>query len=362
MILKTHKNTLTAYGTIFGGDGRYFVEEFSRLEQNFSEIIVHLHTPGGSVFDGNLIYNALSKSACDIHIIIDGIAASMGAIIILSAKKVSIVENGYIMIHAPSSYADGRAQDFENQAKLLRSIEKNFLIKLSQRTQKPLKEVEKWLVGDHWFDAQEAQKLGFVSDIIPAQTPTLVSVENPSVMGSQQVYNAYASLFAGVEKSKKIKNKNTMKEILISQLLLEGVTAESSDTAVIEAIKEKIAQEQQATQKAQQELKSFKKEQTDALIEEAIKANKITENQKEVYQKIADTSGIEALQVVLSNLALASEKSTSPNISQIIKGKNTDKKTAWSFQEWQQNDPKGLEKMSVENPEQFQQLFKEQYT
>lgn len=360
MIIKTHKNTLTAYGTIFSGDGRYFVEELTHLEQNYAEIVVRLHTSGGSVFDGNLIYNALNKSASAIHIIIDGIAASMGAIIILSAKKVSIVENGYIMIHAPSSYSNGQAQDFENQAKLLRSIERNFVEKLVARTKKSVKEVEKWLVGDNWFDAQEAQKLGLVTDIIPSQMATLFPIQNPSQMAEQDVYNAYACLFASLNVSNS-KLNNKMKSSLIQALSLASVTTESSDTAVVQAIQERLEQEKQAREKAEKELQTFKKAQIEAVLSVAIKEKKIAENQKEVYQKIAETSGIEALNVVLENTKGKAIIDKAPNLSQIIQGKTATQNPSWSFDQWQENDPKGLERMSVEDPEQFQALFQKKY-
>lgn len=363
MIIKTHKNTLTAYGTIWSGDGHYFVENLNRLERDFDQITVHLHTPGGSVFDGNLIYNALNKSTSVIHIVIDGIAASMGAIIILSAKKVSIVENGYLMIHAPSSYSNGQAKDFENQAKLLRSIEKNFLEKLSARTGKPLKEVEKWLVGDNWFDAQEAKKLGLVTDIIPAQTATLFPVKNPSQMEQQDVYNAYACLLTNLNDVNNYKIDTKMKLALIQALALSALTAESSDTAVIQAIQERINEEKSAREKAENELKAFKQAQIEAVLEAAIKEKKIAENQKEVYQKIAETSGIEALNVVLANAGgkEPTKPQPVPNIADLIKGKQSTTNASWTFEQWQQNDPKGLEKMSVENPEEFKKLFNAKY-
>lgn len=360
MIIKTHKNTLTAYGTIWSGDGQYFVESLNRLERDYSEITVHLHTPGGSVFDGNLIYNALNKSKSVIHIVIDGIAASMGAIIILSAKKVSIVENGYLMIHAPSSYSGGQAKDFENQAKLLRSIEKNFLEKLSARTGKPIKEVEKWLVGDNWFDATEAKKLGLVTDIIPTQTATLFPVENPSQMEQQDVYNAYACLLTSMSVTNK--TDNTMKLALIQALALSALTAESSDTAVIQAVQERINEEKSAREKAENELNAFKEAQIEAVLEAAIKEKKIAETQKEVYQKIAQTSGIEALNVVLANAGSKEPaKAQAPNITDLIQKKQNTANASWTFDEWQKNDPKGLEKMSVENPEEFKRLFNAKY-
>ena len=57
MIISTNKNTLKAYGTIWDGDGSYFVSCFQQLERVFDDITVRIHTSGGSVFDGNLIYN-----------------------------------------------------------------------------------------------------------------------------------------------------------------------------------------------------------------------------------------------------------------------------------------------------------------
>lgn len=359
MIVKSNKNTLTAYGTIWNGDGREFIAELSRLEQEYTDITVHLHTQGGSVFDGNLIYNAINKSKSVIHIVVDGIAASMGAIITLSANKVSIVENGYFMIHAPSSYSGGSADTFEKQAKLLRSIEKNFIEKLSARTGKPVKEVARWLVGDNWFDAQEAKRLGLVTDIIPARTATLLPVDNPSNRLPQDVYNAYASLLCNL-KNVNINLIQNMKQTLISALALQSVTAESSDTAVIQAVQELLDNEKKARLSAENELDAFRKEQIKAVIEGAVKDGKIKDGQKEVFQKIAETSGVESLGVVLDSIKAANTRA--PNIGELLKGKSgVDARTNWDFDQWQKEDPKALEKMSVEDPERFKKLFNGKY-
>lgn len=364
MIIKTHRNKLFAYGTIWEGDGRYFVEELARLEKDYAEITVHLHTPGGSVFEGNLIYNALNKSASNIHIVIDGIAASMGAIIILSARKVSMVENGYLMIHAPSSYSKGQAKDFENQAKLLRSIEKNFVEKLTIRTGKPTQEVEKWLQGDNWFDAQEAKKLGLITDIISPKTEALLTIDNPANMQQQEVYNAYANLFTSLENSYKSKTTQQMKSLVIQALALTAVSADSSDTAVVQAIQERLEQEKEAREKAENELSAFKTQQIESVINKAVAEKVIAEEQKEVYRKIAETSGIEALQVVLENTQPEKKQPAPvPDLAELIKNKlkGTVTNASWSFDQWQENDPKGLEKLSVENPEKFKELFNAKY-
>ncbi|MFJ1492567.1 hypothetical protein, partial [Capnocytophaga canis] len=153
-----------------------------------------------------------------------------------------------------------------------------------------------------------------------------------------------------------------MKLALIQALALSALTAESSDTAVIQAIQERINEEKSAREKAENELNAFKKAQIEAVLEAAIKEKKIAETQKEVYQKIAETSGIEALNVVLANAGSKEPaKPQAPSITDLIQKKQNTANASWTFDEWQKNDPKGLEKMSVENPEEFKKLFNAKY-
>lgn len=102
MEFNTRENIITAFGDIHEGDGCIFSNILSEQEQIYPNIIIKLHTNGGSVFDGNIMYNAIINSKASISIHIVGIAASMGAILSLSIDEVYMVENGYLMIHAPS--------------------------------------------------------------------------------------------------------------------------------------------------------------------------------------------------------------------------------------------------------------------
>lgn len=360
MIVKTRKNTLTAYGSIWSGDGTYFVNHFSRLENEYNDITVRLHTNGGSVFDGNLIYNAINKSKANVTIIVDGISASMGAIIMLSAKNVQIVENGFVMIHAPSSYVSGNAKDLEADAKLLRMIEKNFVAKLIAKTGKSKQVVEELMNGsDHWFDADECLAMGLVTKIIPAQTTPIIPV-NFYGMESQEVYNVYASLLTD-DFPIKTENFNTdtnMKQPLIKALGLVGLTAQSSDTAVIEAVQKELQNERTAKEKAERELKEYKDAQIKATLDVAVKDGVIEAEQRSVYEDIGEKSGVDALVTVLSQ---AKGKETAPNIAQHIKGGSADARANWDFDQWQKEDKKGLEKLAETNPAKFNQLFNAKY-
>ncbi len=364
MILKTNENELIAYGTIWSGDGQYFVSVLSRLEKEYDDITIRLHTYGGSVFDGNLIYNACNKSDKVDKIVVDGISASMGSIIILSHKKTEMVENGYVMIHAPSSGSYGNAKDHESSAKLLKMVEKNFIVKLMARTGKSKSEVEKWMDGsDYWFDAEECLALGLISKIIPARVDTVLPVVDPSNMEKEEVYNMYASLLTAdfsVPKKPKINPKTNMKQPLITALALVGVTAQSSDTAVIEAVQKHIQKLQEERDKAVNALKAQTETQIKTVLDQHITAGSFEEKDRETYEKIGRTSGIEALQTVLG---IPTSKSTAPDISGMIKNDKSDDsvRANWTFDDWQKKDKKGLEAMAEKDPAKFNRLFNAKY-
>ncbi|SDE75773.1 head maturation protease, ClpP-related [Riemerella columbipharyngis] len=366
MIFSTDKNELKCYGRIFPGDGVSFMYYFENLQKTYNEITIRLHTYGGSVIDGNLIFNAINQSPSKVKIIVDGLAASMGAIILTATTDVAIAENGYIMVHAPSGYAEGTAADLKGLAKLLEAMEANFIAKLVQRTAKPQKEIQNLMQGDNWFDADEALKMGLVSEIIPSNNTTLIPIEEPTALGELEVFNAYASLMISGDTTEinQLNTDTNMKQLLITAFSLAVVTAESSDTAVLEALKGKFKELEDEKDKAikdkadaEASLSTFKEEQINAVIEAHAKTFSLTDEKKDIFRKIGKTSGVDALMAVLDN-----QPQASPNISEIIqKGKSDAARASWTWDEWQSKDPRGLEALAVSDKETYQKLFNEKY-
>lgn len=387
MIFGIKDNTLTMYGTIWEYDGTDFVYYLNALESKYSEITIRLHTYGGSVFAGNLMCNALERSNADITIIIDGLAASMGAIFILSSKKVKIVNNGYVMIHAPSSGSYGNAKDHESNAKLLRLMEENFRHKLMLRTGKSEEEISAWLDTDTWLGAQEALDFGLVSEIIPASVDTVYPSFIPEDVGETEVYNMYAALLTSIptpavsafmgfpqlqpqskQEDLNINYDNTMKQLLITAFALKGVTAQSSDTAVLEALQndfsalttaKNIAETAKAT--AETKLKEEQDGRIKTIIDGAATAlgKTFTEDERKTYESIGATSGVSALELVFNNVV----KPKAPNIGALIQAGTTADagRESWDFAKWQKEDPKGLEKLATSDPEKFKNLFNAKY-
>ena len=367
MILRTIENELYILGTIWDGDGMYFLSEFNRLERQFDTIKINMHLYGGSVFDGNLICNALEASKSEIYLDVIGLAASMGGVIVLSVKpeNVTIVGNGYIMTHAPQSGSYGEAKDHESQASLLRMIEKNFVKKLMLRLNLTEAEAKKFIEQDKWIDADEALKLGFVGSIIPSLVETIFPIIEPENYGETEVYNLFSNILLNPaaiglpENTQQIFNDN-MKKLLISAFAL-ALTEQSSDTAFIEAMQEKLAAEKTGKDSAEAALTTYKNEQITAMLAGA----QLDEAEKETYKKIGETSGIEALAHVLKSKTKPAEDKPL-NIGAMLQngGGSTTVTTAradWDFKKWQKEDPKGLEKMSAGEPEKFKELFNANY-
>lgn len=365
-------NTITAYGVIWDGDGMDFISYFTQLESKYSSITVKLHSYGGSVFDGNLIFNAIQNSKKDIDLHIIGIAASMAAIISQSRKdkKPKMVRNGFMMIHAPSGSTYGGALDHENNAKLLRSIETNLIQLLSSSLSKPTKYVAKWMLGDNWFDAEEALKEGLISEIIEPESDTITDNLNPQELGAQGMYYQFTALL-NPENSQQINLDHNMKKPIIEALALTGVNEQSSDTAVIEAVKKhfeaqnnvlqgKLDAEIQKRTTAEDALASQGKAAITAEIETAKKAGKITGEQIGTYEAIGTASGIEVLKTVLAAIperkTITGQMQNAGDKSEAPVGRET-----WDWDKWQKEDPKGFENFSKESPEEWKALYNAKY-
>lgn len=366
MNFSVKENTLSAYGIIWEGNGMDFVTLFSQLEGKYDKIYVKLHTYGGSVFDGNLMFNALCNSKKSVVLQIVGIAASMGAVLALSIDEVYMVENGFLMIHTASGQTYGSALDHENNAKLLRSIETNFIKKLMKKTGKPESYVKKWLTGDNWFDAESAKKEGLIKGIIDPETD--IETFNPEQLGITEAYNRFSALL--IPENSKIKIENDMKKPIIEALGLQGVTAESSDTAIIDAVKNhyegqiakaesdlKIANNKAA--EAEAKLKEQGKAAIAAVIEAAKKAGKITQDQIAIYEGIAEAKGIETLNTVLN--AIPERNSITSLIQSYGKNNSPVGREDWDFDKWQKEAPKDLEVLAEKEPEKFKELFNTKY-
>lgn len=369
MIFDLNENTITAHGIIWEGDGMEFLRMLESAEKAYSSLTIRMHTYGGSVFDGNLMYNAIKDSPADIRIEIIGVAASMGAIIALSAKEVYMAENGFLMLHAPSGSSNGTVEDHLQTVKLLKSIEASFIARLREKTGQSMSYVKKWIQGDNWFDAGEALAEKLITGITDQEVE--IAPIDPTNMSAREVYNRFAAVLLPKPKNES-KSKTTMKTEIIDALNLTGVNAQSSDTAVINAVKQhfenqlntlnqQLTAQKNKVKEFEEAAKAAREKEIDTFLKAALKQGKITAEKEDTYRKIAQTSGLDAL------IEIVGEMNPRQPVSGRIHGKNglpngiPANRADWDWDQWQKEDPRGLENLSKDNPEAYEELFNQKY-
>jgi ATP-dependent Clp protease, protease subunit len=90
----------------FGIPAKAFIDELKRLGP-VAELTVRINSPGGSVFDGVAIYNALERHGAAITVWIDGIAASIASMIAMAGDVIVMPENAMLVLHDPSGDGHG---------------------------------------------------------------------------------------------------------------------------------------------------------------------------------------------------------------------------------------------------------------
>jgi ATP-dependent protease ClpP protease subunit len=145
-------------------DADNFVRDLNRIESD--HITVAINSPGGDVFDGTAIFNALRNHPANITTRIDGLAASMASIIALAGDTVQMASNAYYMIHNPWTFTWGDEHALRKEADLLGRIGGTLAETYVAKTGKSAKEVQQAMDDESWFIGSEAADFGFVDEMI----------------------------------------------------------------------------------------------------------------------------------------------------------------------------------------------------
>ncbi|WP_082918436.1 ClpP-like prohead protease/major capsid protein fusion protein [Proteus hauseri] len=149
----------------WGISARRFTEDLLSMG-NLSHINLHIHSPGGEVFDGIAIYNQLKNHSATITVYIDGLAASMASVIAMVGDTVIMPKNAMMMIHKPWGVSWGDANDMREYADLLDKLENVLIPAYVAKTGKTTEEITAMLEQETWLDGDECVEHGFADKVI----------------------------------------------------------------------------------------------------------------------------------------------------------------------------------------------------
>ena len=126
----------------WGVTARQFVNDLKALG-DITHINLHINSPGGDVFDGIAIFNALKHHGAAITVHIDGLAASMASVIAMVGNPVIMPENTMMMVHKPWGGTVGNADDLRESADFLDRNEAMLLSIYAKKTGKSISDLFK---------------------------------------------------------------------------------------------------------------------------------------------------------------------------------------------------------------------------
>lgn len=132
------------------------------------DISIYLNTPGGSVYAGLGIYDTMQFISSKVATICTGMAASMGAVLLVAGTKGkrSALKHSRIMIHQPMGGAQGQASDIEITAREIQKLKTELYSIIADHSGNPYERIEKDSDRDYWMTAAEAKEYGMIDEVL----------------------------------------------------------------------------------------------------------------------------------------------------------------------------------------------------
>ena len=134
------------------------------------EITFYMNTPGGSITAGMAVYDTMRLITSPITVVVTGMAASMGSILLSGTKKGRrlLYPHSRVLIHQPliSGRFIGPATDINIQALEMEKIRKELNQILADASGQSMEKISRDTDRDFYLNAQEAIDYGLADRIV----------------------------------------------------------------------------------------------------------------------------------------------------------------------------------------------------
>ena len=136
------------------------------------DISLYIDSPGGEVYAGLGILDTMNFIKPDISTICVGMAASMASVLLAAGTpgKRLALPNSMVMIHQPSSGAQGQQTDIQIVADETKYIREHLNQILADATGQSIEKINEDTERDNYLRAKEALEYGLVDKVIASRT------------------------------------------------------------------------------------------------------------------------------------------------------------------------------------------------
>jgi ATP-dependent Clp protease, protease subunit len=166
------KRKVFLWGEVSDKSAREVTEKLLYLEaeEPGEPITFYINTPGGSITAGMAIYDTMKLIKAPITVVVTGMAASMGSILLCGADKGKrlLYPHSRVLIHQPliSGQMIAAAVDIHIQAQEMERLRDELNAILAESSGQPLEKIKKDTDRDFYMTASEAIEYGLADDVV----------------------------------------------------------------------------------------------------------------------------------------------------------------------------------------------------
>ena len=352
------------YGVIGSGldiDANVVVAEIENLrKKGCRNFRFYVNSEGGEVIQGSALFNYLDRTDIDVEWVVDGVAASMMAMLISNPKhRVKAAKYASFMYHRVQGSCYGNSDEVRNLAAMIDTFEKSLVDMMASRMKVDAESVKKEFFTDgldHWMNAEEAMRRGLVDEIITGKNITPSPKE---LVSSKDVFNFYNKQLINYKQNQKsmITNKAEIGK------LLNIAEAEVSDDTVMAAVKNVL----KSNSELQNQLKAVKDENANlknqigelnnakvkSLIDKAIADKKFGEDERDSYTRLANTD------FELAEKMIGKMKGVERIVDRLDSEHESEEEKDWTFDDYHKKGK--LENLKKTNKEKYNKLYKQRF-
>ncbi len=145
---------------------------FLRADDPKKDVNIYINSPGGYITSGLAVYDTMQYMGYEINTYCLGMAASMGALLLMAGTKGKrfALPNSRIMIHQPVGGVTGTSADIELQAREILELKKICAGIMSEKTGRPVETILEESERDFYMSHEEAVEYGIIDKVATKTT------------------------------------------------------------------------------------------------------------------------------------------------------------------------------------------------
>lgn len=143
------------------------------------DVLVHVNSPGGMVFEGLSIHSAFKQYSGKVTMRVEGLAASAASFVILGGDEVLIEPGAMVMIHDAWDITIGDAAEHRKTADILDKVSDSIATMYAEKAGTSKDEWRTAMIEESWYSGEEAVTAGLADSVVATSSASDTAGQRP---------------------------------------------------------------------------------------------------------------------------------------------------------------------------------------